>query len=112
MSFKYIGREHSGNCDFVICGFKAKGDDFFNIHLHTLQTFSCDYSWDPKITVNNLSDLVTHLKEKHSKHFKNTNIMDTKVDRLGSDEKRQFCLINVCSVTKIYIYPVYMIILS
>ena len=59
----HVGRKHSGNFECAIRDFKAKNEDNLNIHLHTCETFSCDYCWDPKITVNNLSDLVTHLKE-------------------------------------------------
>ena len=85
----HVGRKHSGNFECAICGFKAKSEDNLNIHLHTCETFSCDYCWDPKVTVNNLTDLVTHLKEKHPKHLKNTNITHTKMDRNDTDKVSQ-----------------------
>ena len=85
----HVGRKHSGNFECAICGFKAKSEDNLNIHLHTCETFSCDYCWDPKVTVNNLTDLVTHLKEKHPKHLKNTNITHTKMDRNDADKVSQ-----------------------
>ena len=90
----HVGRKHSGDFECAICGFKAKCEDDLNIHLHTCEIFSCDYCWDPKIKVNNLSDLVTHLKAKHPKHLKNTNITHTKMDRNDPDRVSQS---TVCS---------------
>ena len=41
-----------------------------NTHLHTCETFTCEYCF-PKT----LADLIPHLKTKHPKHLENTSII-------------------------------------
>ena len=87
----HVGRKHSGNFECGICGFEAKSEENLNIHLHTCETFTCDFcnSSDPDITVRNLSDLMSHLKSKHPKHFKSTCIVHKKMDRNDNDRVSQ-----------------------
>ena len=82
-------RKHTGNFECPICTYKANSEDSFNIHLHTCETFTCDFCFNPKITLKNLPDLVTHLSTKHPKHFKTTNITHTKMDRGDSNRVSQ-----------------------
>ena len=82
-------RKHSSNFECPICTYKANSEDSFNIHLHTCETFTCDFCFNPKITLKNLPDLMTHLSTKHPKHFKTTNITHTKMDRGDSNRVSQ-----------------------
>ena len=82
-------RKHTGNFECPICTYKANSEDSFNIHLHTCETFTCDFCFNPKITLKNLPDLMTHLSTKHPKHFKTTNITHTKMDRGDSNRVSQ-----------------------
>ena len=64
----HVGRKHSGNFECTICDFEGKNEEDLNTHLHTCETFTCDYCF-PKIKVKTMSDLVAHLQSKHSKHL-------------------------------------------
>ena len=63
----HVERKHSGNFKCVICGFTAKDEDHLNTHLHTCETYTCDFCFPDRVTVTYLSDMIKHLKIKHEK---------------------------------------------
>ena len=81
-------RTHTGDYYCTICGFKANNLSELDIHLHTCETFTCDFC-HPKIKVKHISDLKSHLTSKHSKHLKNTDIIHTKMDRKDFEKVSQ-----------------------
>ena len=85
----HVERKHSGNFKCVICGFSEKDEEHLNTHLHTCETFTCDYCFPDRVCVKNLPDLIKHLKIKHEKHLKTTTITHTKMDRNNIDKVSQ-----------------------
>ena len=85
----HVERKHSGNFNCAICGFSAKDEGYLNTHLHTCETYTCDFVFPDRVTVKNLSDLMKHLKIKHEKHVKTTTITHTKMDRNNADKVSQ-----------------------
>ena len=82
-------RKHTGNFECPLCAYKSNSEESLDTHLHTCETFTCDFCFNPKITVRNLSDLTSHLSSKHQKHLKTTSIIHTKIDRKDSNRVSQ-----------------------
>ena len=46
----HVGRKHSGKFECAICDYEGKNKEDLNTHLHTCETFTCDYCF-PRIKV-------------------------------------------------------------
>ena len=85
----HVERKHLGNFECAICGFTAENEDHLNTHLHTCETYTCDYCLHSKFMVKTLPELVAHLKNKHPKHLMKTTIIHTKMARSDVDKVSQ-----------------------
>ena len=81
----HAGKAHSGNFECALCGFTGKDIIDLETHLLTCETYSCIYCFSAEETFYSVSDVKTHLTNKHPKHIKNTEIEHIKMDRKNSE---------------------------
>jgi hypothetical protein len=77
----HAGKAHSGNFECALCGFTGKDISDLDTHLHTCETFTCRYCLPAEETFSMISDVKTHLSNKHPKHIKHTDIEHIQMDR-------------------------------
>ena len=66
-------------------GFNGKDITDLDIHIHTCETFNCRYCLPAEETCSMISDVKTHLTNKHPKHIKHTDIEHIQMDRKNSE---------------------------
>ena len=81
----HAGKAHSGNFECALCGFTGKDISDLDTHLHTCETFTCRYCLPAEETFSMISDVKTHLSNKHPKHIKHTDIEHIQMDRKNSE---------------------------
>ena len=79
----HSGKVHSGNFECALCGFSGKDIEDLETHLHTCETFTCTNCEE---TFKYVSDVKSHLTNKHPKHIKHTTIKQFLMDRKNSDK--------------------------
>ena len=83
----HAGKKHSGNFECALCGFTGADLVHLETHLHTCERYTCTHgNCKPNNNFLNISDLKSHLSDKHQKHLKHTEIDHIKMDRKNPDK--------------------------
>ena len=74
----HIGKQHSGNFECGLCDYAGNTLDNLETHYLTCEVYTCKRCTE---SFYNLSNVKDHLKAKHMKHIRNTEVEHIKMDK-------------------------------
>ena len=74
----HIGRQNSGNFECGLCDYVGNTLENLETHHLTCEVYTCKWCKESFYNLNNVKD---HLKAKHMKHLRNTEVEHIKMDK-------------------------------